>query len=231
MRLWVTRTRPGADRLAAELRGLGHDPLVAPLTKVVPIRAPTDLSKASGLILTSAAAVPASAGRALALPVWCVGEGTAQAARQAGFRRVDSVDGDAEALIAHLADAGIEGLVWLRGQRVSVDVAARLTDLGLPTRSVETYRVEPLLCTSAFRRLEDGALDGVVFQSLGAVEAFVAGLERHGLFAALGDITAFALSDRIAGPLSQEPFAEVRVADQPTTQALLTLLGKPPAAV
>ena len=92
-RVWVTRAQPGADRTADRLLALGYVPVVLPLLALEAIFQPNpDLSDVWALAFTSRNAVTAFAPLTpdRALPVFAVGDATAEAARAAGFADVRS---------------------------------------------------------------------------------------------------------------------------------------------
>ena len=100
-----------------------------------------------GVILTSQTGA-AAAGRLRAqLPdlAYCVGDRTAQVARQAGFR-VQSAQGDAEALLALILREKPQNLIHLRGREARGDLAQRLSAAGVSTqeRVVYAQEVQPL---------------------------------------------------------------------------------------
>src|ERR1043166_6763943 len=110
MRIVITRPQPAAERTAAALRARGHEVLVAPLMRIESI--PADLSgNWAGIVMTSANA-PGAIDRIetlLALPLYAVGERSAQAAREAGFKNVISADGAAADLVKVLAARKVKG--------------------------------------------------------------------------------------------------------------------------
>jgi uroporphyrinogen-III synthase len=88
-RLLVLRPEPGASVTAERARALGFTAVTAPLFEIEPLEwdAP-EAGLFDGLLLTSANAVRHSGERLhelRGLPVYAVGEGTAEAAREAGF--------------------------------------------------------------------------------------------------------------------------------------------------
>ena len=146
----LTRPRAASERFGAALQeALGPmDVAIVPLMDIVPIGDLPDLGGVSALIFTSAAGVE-TFGKITAdrsLPAWCVGDRTAEAAREIGLRAT-SAGGDAEALIALMTDARPEGrLLHLHGAHLSVDVAERLTGAGLRAEGCAIYdqrRVAP----------------------------------------------------------------------------------------
>ncbi|MGH6996603.1 MAG: uroporphyrinogen-III synthase, partial [Phenylobacterium sp.] len=106
LKIWITRAQPGAEATAARVRALGHAAFVAPLLAVRMVEDPqVDLTGVKALAFTSANGLRAFAQACAdrSLQVFAVGAATAQAAREVGFRRVLSADGDVAALAEGIA--------------------------------------------------------------------------------------------------------------------------------
>ena len=148
MRLLVTRPEADAERTATALRACGHTVVVAPLLRIEPVE---DAEIAAGpfaaILVTSANAAPAIARHRRftelrALPVFAVGERSAQAMRSAGFTDVTSADGDVRDL-ARLVAQRVKGgasLLYLVGADRAGDLAGRLSGQGFVVRTVVIYR-------------------------------------------------------------------------------------------
>src|SRR4051812_25975180 len=105
MAILVTRPQPDNAATVAALRARGLEALPAPMLRFEPVAFELDESDAhcGAVIVTSANALRAIEGKAAAaqfsgLPLFAVGERTAQAARDIGFDNVISAEGDASAL-------------------------------------------------------------------------------------------------------------------------------------
>ena len=105
-KLFVLRPEPGASATADKARAMGLEPVVTPLFAIHPVKwiAP-DPASFDGLLLTSANAVrhggePLAAMQAL--PVYAIGEATAEAAREAGFKVRKVGAGNADDLLGQL---------------------------------------------------------------------------------------------------------------------------------
>ena len=228
MKVWVTRARPGAERTAARLAALGHEPLVAPLLAVRPIPGgDLSLHGVAALAFTSAngvAAFAAAQGAGRDLPVFAVGGATAHAARAAGFRFVRSADGDVEAL-AELVIAGPpQGIVLPPAAREpGGDLGGALAAAGVSLQTVPVYETLALPLPSeaadAWR-----TLDAVLLHSPRASRALVAALGAR----PTDRLLAACISEAAAAPLRGR-LADVRSAAAPDEDALLALLGKPAA--
>ncbi|MFN3955127.1 MAG: uroporphyrinogen-III synthase [Pararhodobacter sp.] len=145
--LLLTRPRAQSERFAASCRAHcpPHDRLIAPLTEVVTVAFdPQVLAGAAGLVLTSPNAVMAIGGLALprGLPAWCVGPGTAAAAREAGLA-VHESGGDAAHLLADLRRARPAGpLVHVHGRHLARDLVRELRADGVAITGIVAYAAE-----------------------------------------------------------------------------------------
>lgn len=226
MRLWITRTRPAARDTADRLAALGHDPVIAPLLAVRVLGGEGPVPAHAALAFTSRNAVAVWAGisPARSLPVFCVGDATAEAARSVGFTDVRSASGDARAL-ANLIREAAPGPVLVPGPaRPAADLAALVG----PRVSVAPRAVYETVETDI---AAPGPVDGILFHSARAAGAFA---RLHADFAP-GRI-ALALSEAVAEPLRALGFSSVRTAARPDEDALLDTLrpetlGKPPGPV
>ena len=222
-RVWVTRTRPGAERTGAHLSALGFTPLIAPLLDIHPLDVTPDLTGIQAMAFTSRNGVAAFVARSparprplLEAPVFAVGDGTAEAAREAGFTDVRSARGDLAAL-ATLIRAEAAGLSILHpcAARPAGDLAAMVGDAA---------RVSGLAIYEARETGLDApeAWDIVMIHSPRAARALAARLPAE---AASGRI-ACTVSANAAEPISGFDFAEIRIADAPDENGLLATLGK-----
>jgi uroporphyrinogen-III synthase len=107
MRVLITRPEPDATRLAEALRARGHEPVPAPLMTIVVSQAPPPREIADAVLLFTSAngarAAEAHNVRAKRV-VFAVGEATAQAAREAGFRVEGVAGGDVASLTELIAN-------------------------------------------------------------------------------------------------------------------------------
>jgi uroporphyrinogen-III synthase len=218
-------TRPNAqgDRFADALRArFGPDLRIV----TSPLMVRHDLTPAlpddvAGLIFTSETGV-AALGRlrpAEGLPAWCVGDRTAQAARQAGYE-ARSAAGDATALVALiLAEAPPGPLLHARGEDSRGAVAERLTAAGIPTTEALVYAQRPKPLTAEARRLLEGA-DAVILPLFSPRTALLLAAELAA-GPALAPLWIVALSPAVAEAAAPLAPARHAVAATPDAVALL----------
>jgi uroporphyrinogen-III synthase len=233
MRLLVTRPQPDAERTAAALRRRGHSVVAVPLVRIELIAdAAIDDRPWAAILITSANAAAAVATderkRALLdVPVFAVGDRSAEAMRAAGFAEVVSAGG-AVADLARLVAERIEpkgALLYLAGKGRAGDLAGDLGVLGFAVQTAIVYRAvaAATLPQDALEALAAG-LDGVLHFSRRSAEAYVKGARAAGALSTALAPAQFCLSEQIAVPLRHAGAAMVRVAPRPNEAALIELI-------
>jgi len=221
-RIWIARAQPGADETARRVRALGREAVVAPVLQTRALPARLDLADAGALAFTSRNGVAAFA--ALTderhLPVFAVGDATAEAARAAGFPEVVSADGDVRALAVLIAGRPPpEGAVVHLGAREPAgDLIGDLSARGVAVRACPIYEtVWTSLATPE-------AWDAVLVHSPRAALAVARRLAGRDLSGRL----ALAISEAAAAPLRAFNFKLVAAAPFPNEAALLKLVEREP---
>lgn len=150
----ITRPRPAAERFAADL--LREFPrlnvIISPVLEIVQTGELPELSQYQGVIFTSPNAVERfSASKRLdRCHCFCVGDTTAEVARQIGFSAV-SAGGSSHELIDLVKNFPTKGrLVHVRGVHSRGEIAQRLSDMGRPCDTSIVYdQIEQTLNHSA----------------------------------------------------------------------------------
>jgi len=233
MRVVVTRPQAESERTAAALEALGHEVLVAPLMRVEPVA--VDLAGTwSAIVITSANAlpsIPATAGGVKTLPVFAVGDRSAEAARRTGFAEVSSANGDIRDLVRLIAARAVGAkapLLYLAGEDRSGDLVAQLAAHGIDVEIKVVYRIDaevfpPVLAAA----LESGDVDAVLHFSRRSAELFVEGARSSGVAGPAADVRHLCLSSQVAEPLAGA--SRIAVAARPEEAVLIALLRAPPA--
>ncbi|KPQ05986.1 MAG: uroporphyrinogen-III synthase HemD [Rhodobacteraceae bacterium HLUCCA12] len=223
--LLLTRPRAQSLRFARRCQSEWppHRCLIAPLTEIVPLSFdPSSLHDADALVLTSPNAVPAVAGMAGQVPAWCVGPGTAAAARAAGFT-VHVAGGDAAHLLADLKRAGgNKRLVHVHGRHLARDLVAELAPLGFDIRGVAVYEAREVAWPATVLHTIDATPHIVApLFSPRAAEAFAA---RIGTCRA-ATLTIVAISTKCADRLPDALRARCIIAQSPDADAMSRAIG------
>ncbi|MFL1462991.1 uroporphyrinogen-III synthase [Roseococcus sp. DSY-14] len=225
----VTRPEPGCAETCARLEALGRAAIAAPALVLAPLPA-RPFPPVQALLLPSRAAA-----RALApwpVPVWAVGEGTAAEARAQGFAGVRAAEGDAASLARQVGAAldpaaGALGLACGRGYSLELAAALRARGFRVVRRAVYAAREAAALPPAARDALAAGRVGQALFFSPRSATCALRLLEGAGLAGAGREISAIAISPRVAAVLNTVPWREVLVAPRPHPDAMLELLPRP----
>jgi uroporphyrinogen-III synthase len=237
VRLLLTRPEPDAQRTAAALRERGHTVIVAPLMRIE-VLADAEIGGGpwAAILITSANAAHAIVAhrrkKALAsLPVFAVGERSAQAMREAGFADVSSADGgvgDLARLVGERMTAG-SSLLYLAGAERAGDLAAKLGTRSLAVQTTVVYRAVAVdeLPPAATDALSQN-IEGVLHYSHRTAETYVKAARGSGMLESALKPIQFCLSAQIAEPLAQAGAGTIHVAPRPVEAALIDLLHQKP---
>lgn len=227
----ITRPEPGAEDTAARIAALGLHPVLAPALVLAARDAP--LPAAQAIVITSPAAPRGLPAALHGLPLFATGPASADAARRAGFARVEGADGDAQslaALVGRRLDPASGPILLAIGEGYGKDLAAALRARGFAVhrRVVYAAREAAGLPPDAIAALRSGRVGWALFFSPRSARAAMRLIEQAGLRGAAGAIVALALSPRIASILSAWRWASILAADAPHQDRLLALLAVEP---
>jgi uroporphyrinogen-III synthase len=241
MAILVTRPQPDNDSTATALRERGFEVLAAPMLRFekVPLFIDGD-ADFGGVIVTSANALRALAGQPAGdhlagLPLFAVGERTAQAARDLGFADVMSADGDATALRELLADSAKakalkkDGtLLYLAGADLSRDLAGELGARGFTVVTQTTYRMAPVadLPVDVSAAFAVGGIEAVLHYSRRSARAFFQAVGQAGVEISALAVPHCCLSDAVALIAHDAGATQVVVAQTPDENALFAALDR-----
>ncbi len=245
MAILVTRPQPENETTAAALRTRGFKVLLAPMLRFEPVAFHDDADARYGaVIVTSANALRGIeahlAGRLLKLPLFAVGERTAQAARDAGFHDVAVAEGHAAAL-RDLIAASVRGktlkkastLLYLAGADLAGDLAGELGERGFSVVTHTTYRMIPVL--SLPQEAVDGfaanGIEAVLHYSRRSARAFLDAVRAAGVEISALAIPQCCISDAVASIVRDVGATQVLVARAPDENGLFEALDRALAAL
>lgn len=152
MKVWLTRTRPGAERQAADLEAAGHEPLVAPVLEIEALGGEPPAESFQWVIFLSEHAVrhglPAlgRGGQLRQARVLAVGRRTAEVLEREGVDAGVPDEPTSEGLLAmpELERMGGQGVLLVRGAGGRRLLADELSRRGARVATFECYRRVPL---------------------------------------------------------------------------------------
>lgn len=225
----VTRPKDQASLFAEDVRRLGGEPVICPLLNIKPVFAHLPAGDSfSGVVVTSRQIF--SLGLDLSsyhhLPLYCVGEASADDAEKDGFPHVISAKGDVASLVEVMRRdlPKKSSLLYLRGEDVRADLAALLPEDSIEERIV--YKAEPLSSLpqeiiDIFPRLHSICLfsprTGVILSEL---------IQKHDLEKHLGGINLLCLSHAVLESVSGFSWKSFHVCDLPDAGSMRSSLAK-----
>lgn len=231
MRIVLTRPQDDSERTAAVLRERGHVVTIAPLLRVEHI--PVALNQIYGaVVITSANAATAIADhpardRLTSLPLFAVGQRSADSARAAGFTDIHIAGGDMKDLVRLIAEHRPDArapLLYLAGEDRAGDLIGDLAVRGIAAELAVIYRAAPVpFAADLIGALQSGAVDTVLHYSRRSAEQYVAGAKATGVATQALRLRHVCLSGPIAAPLIEAGARNVAVAKRPDEQAMIAL--------
>ena len=225
----VTRPEPDASDTARRLNALDIETVIDPLlsAEILPTSLPSAIGFAA-MAVTSANALRALDSRGELpnyrnLPLYAVGDRTAEAARRLGFATVASAAGNFAGLVALLAGARLDGPVLYPAARHQAgDLGKALAPHGIMVITTAIYAMTPAATLGEATRaaLAAGSIDAALFYSRRTAETFA------GLAAPCRDrskLGMLCLSEAVAAPLVAAHFVRVALAEHPSEAAMMGL--------
>lgn len=241
MAVLVTRPHPDDETTAASLRGRGYGVLLAPMLRFEPVAFHDDIdARYSAVIVTSASAVRGiehhlKGHRLLELPLFAVGEHTADAARRVGFTHVISANGDAASLrdlvLARVKAKELKKastLLYLAGADLARDLAGELGESGLRVMTQTTYRMVPVgsLPREVCDAFAANRIEAVLHYSRRSARAFLDAARAGGVEISALSIPQCCISPAVASIVRDAGATQVMVAAAPDENALFEALER-----
>lgn len=229
----ITRPEPSASVTAAKLAALGFSPVLMPLSRTVALEFSAANQSFDALAVTSANAFRHVQDDFLrlykSLPLFAVGEGTARAARAAGFDQVIEGGGDAVRLAACLAEHLPKGarVLYLAGRIRQPIFEERVLQAGLKMQVCDVYDVEQIgYSDDEIRALLPKSPFVAVLLYSGVAALYLARMMPQ-IEAGFGPDTQFlCISGRVAEQLPEKWKAQKRIADHPDEKGIFRLFSK-----
>ena len=232
------RPQPDCDADVAELTRRAVQSVALPMLQVAYLSGPSVLLSSAdqsgdyqGIIITSKHASryladqPDASSELRCLPVWCVGSGSANILRQAGFAIAYTGKGNAADLADQVYQQRVAGpFLWLSGRDVHLDMTARLKAQGIMVKRQVVYRADGLL--TPYQVVQDHLLSeqpaAIIVFSARTLEQFQLWLAEFVPTAKPVQLTVLAASAALAEQARAAGYPAFK-ADSPDRHAVLQL--------
>lgn len=230
MHVLVTRPRPAALRTAKALKAAGHLALIAPVIEIVATGARLPEGRFDAVIASSENAFvhPRDLRPILHLPLYAVGETTAEAGRTIGFREVKVAEGDAVSL-ARLIGRSLpqrSRLLALVGRDRTESFDSTLTQANYVIAACMRYCADALetLPEQAAEALSGGTLDACLHYSGRSAAIAFELADRAGLGDPMRALIHVAISPGVARVIERHGGRDIRTATSPAEAPMLACL-------
>jgi uroporphyrinogen-III synthase len=241
MAILVTRPHPDDETTAAGLRARGFEVLLAPMLRFEAAAFHDDADAHYGAVIaTSANALRGIESQLkgsplLKLPLFAVGENTAEAARRVGFEQVISAKGDAASL-RDLVAASVKAkalkktspLLYLAGADLARDLAGELGERGFTVVTQTTYRMVPLssLPRATCDAFAANQVEAVLHYSRRSARAFLESVRAAGVEISALSVPQCCISAGVASVIRDAGATRVVAAASPDENALFAALDR-----
>lgn len=219
----ITRTQIDSEDFARLLYARLPDVpvLVAPLVTIEPIDAMLPAKDYAALLLTSRHAVPFAATHFPDAITLCVGDATAQTARDHGLRAT-SAQGAAQELIALAKSKGRAPMLHLHGTQTRGAVATHLNAAGLATDACVVYGQNP----RNWSQLESDTIAEAKTLIVPLFSPKSAARVARNLEEYKGEIDLCAMSDATLAAFGDGTYRRAIVATQPSADAMIDAIAQ-----
>jgi len=234
-RALITRPQEDSTDVAIALTRRGVTPMLAPMMRIdyLPEEIDAGVAAAQAVLFTSRNGVRAFC-RATGLrnlPVYAVGDSTADLARENGFSEVHSAGGDSADLARLVQDcltAEDGPLFHAAGVTITAGLAETLTAAGYAVDRRSLYDAKPVsdLSDETADVIRDGETDYVLLFSPRTARIFLNLAREADLIGTCKNLTAICLSDAVASELNRLDWKEIAVASEPTVVSLIAVIER-----
>tara|TARA_B100001142_G_C14228097_1_gene614295 strand:+ start:331 stop:1062 length:732 start_codon:yes stop_codon:yes gene_type:complete len=233
MRLLITRPEEDAKSLAKALEKHGHKTIIENLMIIKDVtHLNINLKGVQALLITSANGIRslARAHKAKNILICTVGDASADAARDLGYKKVMSAAGNVENL-AKMIKKNLKPedgpLVHIAGSNRAGELGKMLNADGFETRRIVLYKAKAVKELSPMTKaaLKNNEIDGVLFFSPRTVTLFCHFMKKAKLFEPFRRLNAYCLSSAVAQEANVLPWSNIFVAEKPNSNSLLNTIN------
>ena len=234
MKILLNRPIFDSINLKQILEKKDHDVIVLPITKIIPIKVDIKfLLNISIYIFTSRNAIRSIDDTIFNkdLPVYVVGEGTAEEAKLKNFKKIIIGKGNVFSLcekIRNDLNPNLENILYLSGKKISFDLLNYLKKYDYNVHRQICYETEELdiLSENSKKIFVNKEIDAIAFYSKNTAKVFNKLIINSQISDKFHDIKAFCLSKDIASELDHFNRLNVFVSEKPNQQSFISLLDK-----
>lgn len=220
MRVWVTRTEPGASRLGTRLADAGFDAWVRPVLDIEPIAAPPPAGQFALTVFLSGHAVEFALRNGWAsTPALAIGKSTRRALARHGIKARTPELSSSEGIISALADDPPQSVMIAAGEGGRSVLEQWLAERGIPAVKWCLYR--RVAVSGSLAPAE--AIDAIAGSSVAALRVVA---DMWFASSRSANVAMLVPSDRVAESAQDLGFARVVVTEGAGDEAVVAALDR-----
>lgn len=220
----ITRPIDQSERFASEVKALGAEPIVCPLTTIE--RLPFELEKSQSVeayIVTSIHGIPLHlSDQQRNTPLYIVGEVAAAQAKASGFKNIVTIAMNSAALLSSLFVSPYRDFIYWRGVDVSFDFTKNLPTKNIQEKIIYAAREVQYLDAGIVKQFE--AIGTVTLFSARAARIFSDLAKNADISRFFPQINLLCLSPAVLESVSYKVWRSINIAPQPSQAAMLEAL-------
>ena len=232
----VTRPAPDCYDYAEELKAQGFQVFCEPMLVMEPVDFLVPVfSNISALIFTSAQGVRFFLNKKevlpdiFSLPVYCVGKYTARAAENAGFKKVENIDGTGQDLCDYITNhlqPSRDIFLHVRGRDPALEIDKVLQDFGFRAENLIVYNAEFVrrFSDDFLRLLKASSIKYISFFSKRTAQNFVKILDYYEMADVLKGTKLLSISPAVLECVQDYPWHSMYVSEVPNREGMLKIL-------
>ena len=231
MHILVTRPIAQALKTRERLEAFGHEVSLAPMLEIVfPACPELDAQAFQAITVTSSNALEGLVQRPdrdllCALPLYAVGDRTAQRAERMGWHRVRSASGavdDLTSLLQSEFSPGADRILYACGVDRTGDLDTKLIAAGFDVTIAEVYHARAVgdLQPTIAEALRQRVFDAIFVYSARTASVLLDAVHEADLLEAARDTVICAFSEAVAAPFRSLGFENIVVSSQPSERIL-----------
>lgn len=232
MHVLLTRPVYSSESLAIRLQKIGVQTNIEPMFTIKYLTSEyIDFNAFQAIVFTSHNAVLAfkESYTAPDIPVFTVGDKTAEIAHDIGFKEVYSADGNLKKLagtIKNTLKPIHKPLLYLCGKHLSGNLPADMNKMGFKVKKHEIYDAiaSKNISIKTKTLLKDKKINYIPFYSSRSALIFIKLIKKENLESELSTVCALCLSPAIKDIIGSLPWKEVMTAQNPTQYDLFKLI-------
>ena len=225
--LLVTRPKKDSIKIKAHLNKLGFNVYIEPMFSIKYLIAKINVKDFDFIISTSQHSIIALSKitKNRDINIITVGNNTMNIAQELGFTSVKSLNGNINDVISYIKNHNKANILYIRGKKVTYNIKKNF-DYYKNFQEIILYNTidRKYFSNRCYNALSQNKILGILLYSSRTAKILIELIKKHNIQDKIGDITIYAMSNKIADIAKTVCWKTIKVSDQCTNKSLLSLI-------